>query len=49
MSSRRLLTGFMERLALLREGRKDFSALAIILFTNSYSYDMEEGAAYEKI
>jgi hypothetical protein len=49
MSSRRLSTGFLERLALLRGGQNNFSALVIIPFVNSYSYDMEEGAAYEKI
>jgi hypothetical protein len=49
MSSRRLLTGFLERLALLRDGQNNFSALVIILFASSYSYDMEEGARHEKI
>jgi len=49
MSSRRLLTGFLERSALLRDEQKDFSALVIILLANSYSYDMEEGATHEKI
>jgi hypothetical protein len=49
MSSRRLLTGFLERIALLRDGQNNFSALVIILFANNCSYDMEEGATYEKI
>jgi len=49
MSSRGLLAGFQERLALLRAGQNNFSALAIILSANSYSYDMEEGATHEKI
>jgi len=49
MSSRRLLTGFLEIAALLREGQNNFSALVIILFANNYSYDMEEGATHEKI
>jgi hypothetical protein len=42
-------TGFLERLALLRDGQKNFSALVIILLANSYSYDMEESATHEKI
>jgi hypothetical protein len=49
MSSRRLLTGFLERLILLRDGQNNFSALVIILFADNYSYDMEEGATHEKI
>jgi hypothetical protein len=49
MSSRRLLTGFLEGLALLRDGQNNFSALVIILFVNNYSYDTEEGATHEKI
>jgi hypothetical protein len=49
MSSRRPLTGFLERLALLRDGQNNFSALVIILFANDDSYDMEEGATHEKI
>ncbi|MFZ2148024.1 MAG: hypothetical protein WAV28_12450 [Sedimentisphaerales bacterium] len=49
MSSRKLLNGFLERLALLRDGQKNFSVLVIILFANSYSYDIEEDAAHEKI
>jgi len=49
MSSRRLLTGFLEILALLRDGQNNFSALVIILFANNYSYDMEEGATHERI
>jgi len=49
MSSRRLLTGFLERLALLRDRQNNFAALVIILFANNYSYDMEEGAIHEKI
>jgi hypothetical protein len=36
MSFRRLLTGFFEGLALLRDGQNNFSALVIILFTNNY-------------
>jgi hypothetical protein len=49
MSSRRLLTGFLERLALLQDGQNNLSALVIILFANNYSYDREEGVTYEKI
>jgi hypothetical protein len=49
MSSARLLTGFLERSALLRDGQKDFAALVIILSANSYSYDTEEGATHEEI
>ena len=49
MSSGRLLSGFLEILALLRDGQNNFSALVIILFANSYSYDMEESAIHEKI
>jgi hypothetical protein len=49
MSFRRLLIGFLERLALLRDGQNNFSALVIILFANNYSYDMEEDATHEKI
>jgi hypothetical protein len=49
MSSGRLLTGFLERLALLRDGQNNFSALVIILFANNYGHDIEEGAAHEKI
>jgi hypothetical protein len=48
MSSGRLLTGFLERLAWLRSGQNNFSALVIILFANNYSYDIEEGATHEK-
>jgi hypothetical protein len=49
MLSGRLLTGFLEGLALLRDGQNNFSALVIILFANNYSYDMEEGATHEEI
>jgi len=49
MSFRRLLTDFLERLALLRDGQNNFSALVIILFGKNYSHDMEEGGTYEKI
>jgi hypothetical protein len=49
MSSGRLLIGFLGRLALLRDGQNNFSALVIILSANNYSYDMEEGATHEKI
>lgn len=49
MSSRRLLTGFLERLALLGDWQNNFSALVIILFANNYGYDIEEGARHEKI
>jgi len=40
---------FLERLALLRDGQNNFSALVIILLANNHSYDMEEGATHEKI
>ena len=49
MSSGRLLTDFLARLALLRDGQNNFSALVIILFADNYSYDMEGGATHEKI
>jgi hypothetical protein len=49
MSSRRLLTDFLEGLALLRDGQNNFSALVIILLANNHNYDVEEGATYERI
>jgi hypothetical protein len=49
MSSRGLLTVFLERLVLLRDRQNNFSALVIIIFADEYSYDMEECAAHEKI
>lgn len=42
-------TDFPGRLALLRDRQKDFPALVIILFANSYSYNTEEDAAHEEI
>jgi hypothetical protein len=36
MSSRRLHTGFLERLALLRDEQHNLSALVIILSANNY-------------
>jgi hypothetical protein len=49
ISSRGVLTGFLKRLALLLDGRKDFSALVIILPANSYNHEMEGGATHEEI
>ena len=37
------------KISLAADGQNNFSALVIILFADEYSYDMEEGAAHEKI
>jgi hypothetical protein len=42
-------TGFLGRLALLRDRQKDFSAPVIIPSANSYSYNTEEDATHERI